>query len=68
MIFYFIAMRPHLEKAVNDKIYLNLEDAQAACEWLNGILPPYRWQVWAAEAVNISEVGCYGEAVPLQSS
>ena len=53
MIFYFIAMRAHLEKAVNDKIYLNLEDAQAACEWLNGILPPYRWRVWAAEAVNI---------------
>ena len=28
MIFYFIAMRAHLEKAVNDKIYLNLEDAR----------------------------------------
>ena len=67
-------MRTHLEKAVNDKIYLSLEDAQKSCEWLNGILPPYRWLVWAAEAVNISnavnisDVGCYGEAVPLQSS
>ena len=57
MLFYFIAMRPHIEKAVGDKIYFTVEDAFMACEWINDRIPPYKFQVFQAEAVNITLFG-----------
>ena len=46
MIFYFIAQRPHTHREGDRRpLYLLLEEAQEALEFINGILPLYNWQI-----------------------
>jgi hypothetical protein len=52
MIFYFIATRPYIEKAVGNKMYLSLEDASQALSFFNDLLL-CGYQVFQAEATNI---------------
>ena len=57
MQFYFVAMKPYIEKAIGNHIYMTIEDAVKARDWINGTLPPYQFQVFQAEAINIRPSG-----------
>ncbi len=58
MQFYFVAMKTYIEKAIGNHIYMTIEDAVEARDWINGtLLPPYQFQVFQAEAVNIRPSG-----------
>jgi hypothetical protein len=51
-LFYFVATRPDLVKAVGDKIYLTYAEADDARAFVSGLLrTPFR--VYQAAAVNI---------------
>ena len=53
-LFYFIATRPYLEKAVDDCVYLVPKDALEECKALNDEYPHVTWHVFQAEAVNVT--------------
>lgn len=56
MIFYFIATRPFVEKALGDKMYFDLSEARDACQWANEHIQPSVYRVFQAEAVHIQQV------------
>lgn len=56
MIFYFIATRPYVEKAIGGRIYLTYADALGGLAMVNALYSPHTFRIYAAEAVNIAEV------------
>jgi hypothetical protein len=62
-LFYFVAMRPDIVKAVGDKFFLTPGEAADACEFVSGLLrTPYK--VYQAEVVNITLLPPPQEARP----
>jgi len=56
MIFYFIATRPYIEKAIGSRIFIVRADAIAVCAFLNDVHPGDDYVVFQAEATNIMPV------------